>query len=470
MIPSKFTGPAESPNGGSVDERHSLHRRFEDRLSVNPALTRKMVSYQGNRHAPGFRWMKYKEGFSRGLVEQLIGEVRPQSVLDPFSGIGTTPLIAAGRGLRAAGIEIIPVGVLVGNAIAHAANGLESDEFRVASESLLKRVDCPSEAHEEYAFPHVRITESAFPPETESGLAKAREFINTVDDPGTQAMLEVACMSVLESVSYTRKDGQYLRWDLRSGRRLKARMNKGPILPFSEALKARFREMSEDIGSLKHRYGNGAPDLIVGSSLERLRLLPDSSFDMVITSPPYANRYDYTRTYALELAWLGYDQDAFGALRQRLLTATVENKPKTEWMRDVYAGSAVFSTAMELYQQQGAVHEALSILRERVKDLSNPHVIRLIEGYFFEMAVIIAELGRIVRPGGTAIMVNDNVQYHGEEVPVDLILSDYAESCGFTCERIWVLPRGKGNSSQQMGRFGRRELRKCVYWWVRDDG
>ena len=49
--------------------------------------------------------------------------------------------------------RIIPVGVLVGNAIAHAANGLESDEFRVASESLLKRVDCPSEAHEEYAFP-----------------------------------------------------------------------------------------------------------------------------------------------------------------------------------------------------------------------------------------------------------------------------------------------------------------------------
>ena len=28
-------------------------------------------------------------------------------------------------------------------------------------------------------------------------------------------------------------------------------------------------------------------------------------------------------------------------------------------------------------------------------------------------------------------MVNDNVQYHGEEVPVDLILSDFAEQSGF---------------------------------------
>ena len=97
-------------------------------------------------------------------------------------------------------------------------------------------------------------------------------------------------------------------------------------------------------------------------------------------------------------------------------------------------------------------------------------MIRLIEGYFLEMALIITELGRLVRPGGTVIMVNDNVQYHGEEVPVDLILSDYAERSGFRCTHIWTLPRGKGNSSQQMGRFGRRELRKCVYRWVREDG
>ena len=70
-------------------------------------------------------------------------------------------------------------------------------------------------------------------------------------------------------------------------------------------------------------------------------------------------------------------------------------------------------------------------------------------------------------PGGWVIMVNDNVQYHGQEVPVDLILADIAERCGFSCAEIGVLPRGKGNASQQMGRFGRREIRKCVYRWRR---
>ena len=51
-------------------------------------------------------------------------------------------------------------------------------------------------------------------------------------------------------------------------------------------------------------------------------------------------------------------------------------------------------------------------------------------------------------------MVNDNVRYQGAHVPVDLILSDFAEQAGFDVEAIWVLPIGKGNSSQQMGLSG----------------
>lgn len=414
--------------------------------------------------------MKYKEGFSIGLVESLLDEVKPDSVLDPFAGIGTTPLVATGNGLKGTGIEIIPVGVCVGNAIAHAANGLDQAKFRTAAKALLQHIESPEEAGSEHAFAHVSITESAFPRETENGLAKAREFISTLEDVGVREMLNLACMSVLESVSYTRKDGQYLRWDHRSGRNLRAHMLKGPIPTLKDALKTRLFQMEDDLRPLKMKYGKGHPELITGSCLEQLQSLPDSSYDMVITSPPYANRYDYTRTYALELAWLGYDREAFSALRQSMLSATVENKSKTAWLEAVYANSDLLRNAVDMYQQQSATQEVLGVLKNHLDELSNPHVVRLLEGYFLEMAVIVSELGRIVRPGGTVVMVNDNVQYHGEEVPVDLIMSDYAEQSGFDCKHIWALPRGKGNSSQQMGRFGRRELRKCVYWWVRANG
>ncbi len=461
------TVAVESPNGGPVDQRRALHRRFQDRLRVNPQLTRRAVSYQGNREAPGFRWLKYKEGFSSLLVEQLIEGFNPRSVLDPFSGIGTTPLIAAGRGLKAAGIEIMPVGVLMGNAVASAANGLDPGAFQRAAQGLLDSTGSGGEPPGEYAFRHVAITESAFPRETEACLARSRQYIAGIEDEAVRSLLDLACMSVLESVSYTRKDGQYLRWDYRSGRDLRARLHKGTIQSFPDALRSRLREIAQDIEPLKALYGRGRPDFIAGSSLQHARSLPSNSFDLVVTSPPYANRYDYTRTYALELAWLGYDQPAFLDLRQQMLSATVENKPKGKWLREVYGESDLIDAAFGMYDGQGALHEVAAILRERTAELSNPHVVRLLEGYFQEMAVIVRELGRVIRPGGVVFMVNDNVQYHGEEVPVDLILSDFAEQSGFHCDEIWVLPRGKGNSSQQMGRFGRRELRKCVYKWVR---
>ena len=462
-----YSQSVESPNDGPTRERHCLMQRFRSRIQVDPALTRKAVSFQGNREMPGFRWMKYKEGFSASLVEGLLEEVRPESVLDPFAGLGTTPLIAAGRGLRATGIEIMPVGVRAGRALGCAANGLPRDAFRRSAKRLVDHVRAGDSAPAEHAFEHVPITAHAFPRKTEIGLARAREYLSRMRNREIADLLDFACMSVLESVSYTRKDGQYLRWDYRSGRKLKSRVNKGAILPFGEALENRLRQMTADLPALRERYGRGTPDFMLGSSLERLQELASGSIDMVITSPPYANRYDYTRTYALELAWLGYDRDRFSRLRQDMLSATVENRSKERQLRDSYPDRGLIQQAVRMFREQRALAEVVGILRQHREELGNPHVIRLIEGYFLEMAVIVAELARLVRPGGVVVMVNDNVQYHGEEVPVDLILSDFAEQVGFRCESVRVLPRGKGNASQQMGRFGRREIRKCVYRWVR---
>lgn len=459
-----------SPNGGPVCERGALHRRFAARLSTNDDYSRKVVSYQGNKAAPGLRWMKYKEGFSGSFVKDLIDDAEPDSVLDPFAGICTTPLVAAGAGKAATGIEIMPIGVLAGTAISEAANGLDAEAFGRCGAGLLERMRGDCDAPVEFAFPHVRITECAFPDEAGEEIARARAFIMDVEDEGHRSLLNLACLSALEEASYTRKDGQYLRWDGRSGRCLRSSVDKGPITRFSDAVERRLAEIAADTEAVREAYGGRHPNLIVGSCLELLKDVPAESVDMVITSPPYANRYDYTRTYALELAWMGFDRDDFSALRQRMLSATVENKEKTEWLGEVYGDAReTLDAAVLMYAEQGAVHEVLHILLDRASELSNRNVIRLIELYFFEMAVVVAELGRIVRPGGSVIMVNDNVQYHGEELPVDFILSDFAERAGFRCQSIWKLARGKGNSSQQMARFGRRELRKCVYQWIRAD-
>lgn len=463
QVAMPFATPKHTPprNGNA---RHTLHQRFADRLVVRNDLNRRVVSYQANKAQPGLRWFKYKEGFSATLVEDALS-IADGPVLDPFAGIGTAPLMASATGRCATGIEIMPVGARTAHAISWVANQPSMDAFQRAAKRLLAAVASNGSIPSQCRFPHVPITSHAFSQETEDAIARARAHLRRMRDRRLRLVLDAACMSVLEEASFTRKDGQYLRWDNRCGRTLRGRMNKGSIPNYHAALEARIAEMTQDFPALARRFGGNEPRIVEGSALAELPKLESNSIGLTITSPPYANRYDYTRTYALELAWLGYDHHAFGALRQALLSATVENRSKRQQLQRDYPRPDVLARAEAAVTSQDALTEVLVALESRRADLSNPHVIRLVSNYFAEMALVVAELARITRPGGRVVMVNDNVQYHGEEVPVDLILSAIAEDCGFVCEEISVLPRGKGNASQQMGRFGRREIRKCVYRW-----
>ena len=464
LLTSTDTLAGESARPSPTEARQALYERFASRIEVGDHLSRRLVSYQGNKKTPGLRWLKYKEGFSAGLVKGLLEQAPAKSVLDPFSGTGTTALTAGSMGIPGTGIEIMPIGNLAARAIAAAANGLEPKRLAKAARAVVEAIS-QSDYDESFLFPHVPITKSAFPEETEKDLAKARQFIAGVSDTALSEILTLACVSVLEEISYTRKDGQFLRWDPQSGRNVSQRLHKSSVPTLGEALGRRLTEIAADVPALKRQYGGVSAEFIDGSSLTELRHLPAESFDAVVTSPPYANRYDYTRTYALELAYLGYSEDRFKELRQSLLSATVENRSKRQTLASEYEGDNRFPRAVGMTDSQAALQEALGILKANAEHLSNRNIISLVENYFTEMALIVSELGRLVSPGGSVFMVNDNVRYHGEEIPVDLILSDFAEQSGFRCETIWTLKQGKGNSSQQMGRFGRQEIRKCVYHW-----
>jgi len=98
-------------------------------------------------------------------------------------------------------------------------------------------------------------------------------------------------------------------------------------------------------------------------------------------------------------------------------------------------------------------------------NLNNNGIPRMVRGYFYEMACMVAEAARVLKRDAPLFMVNDNVRYAGASISVDLILSAFAEQLGFSVEAILMLPNGKGNSSQQMGEHGREPLRKCVYVW-----
>jgi hypothetical protein len=285
-----------------------------------------------------------------------------------------------------------------------------------------------------------------------------------------QAVLLFALLCVLENISFTRKDGQYLRWDYRSGRRQgKKIFNKGEILAFDRAIADKLHQIVDDL-----RSGELPDDLFAtvrsktevklrfGSCLEILPRLKSKAYDSVITSPPYCNRYDYTRTYALELALLGVSENGLAQLRQEMLSCTVENRAK-----DLLALNPKWKPAVAVADNQPLLQSILAYLdaQKELGLLNNNGIPRMVRGYFYEMACVIFESARVLKSGAPLIMVNDNVRYAGASIPVDIILSEIAGQLGFEVEHILVLPNGKGNSSQQMGAHGRDALRKCVYLW-----
>ncbi len=447
----------------------NLHDIYEEKLVVNKDLTRQLVSFQANKQTPVYRWFKYKEGFSAALIEYLLEKtcVRSGILLDPFAGAGTTVFIASRRGLDAVGIELLPIGYEVMKVRKAISNGGAS-KVRAAVGRWLAETPWRQE-NEKVAIQHLKITKGAYAEDTEALLAQYLRRIEREGDPVVQEALRFVALCVLESISFTRKDGQYLRWDHRSGRRAgKNTFDKGKIYSFEEAITNKLREIYEDLGQPSDLFGTnyvearGHIELIKASVLEALPGHPSETFDGIVTSPPYCNRYDYTRTYALELALLGVDEEGVKALRQAMVSCTVENREKQpgNW------GDRV-EEALDAFNSQDLLQAIIRFLYEEkaANRLNNNGIPRMVRNYFLEMSLVIFECARVLKSGAPLVMVNDNVRYAGIDIPVDLILSEIARKAGLAVEKIWVLPRGKGNSSQQMGRHGRTELRKCVYIW-----
>jgi DNA modification methylase len=452
-------------------QRDKLRDHYNNKMIINAELTRSVVSFQANKNIPFYRWLKYKEAFSYELVKYITNKFRPDKpkplILDPFAGIGTALTTATKYGWHAVGIELLPVGIETMRARL-LADTVNIDRFRYYLERMnLLSIDSARPNNDK--FHHIDITKNAFPLSTESALSAYVSFLEAIPEEDIRFLFWFACLSILEEISYTRKDGQYLRWDYRSGKSTRSKFSKGKISEFRPAIIRKLELILADIKSLRNggTFSHNV-EIIQGSCLDELPNLPDRLFDLVLTSPPYCNRYDYTRTYALELAFMNYKEDEIKALRQNLLSATVENRSKQDKLKNKYLHSGradIFNKALDAFNNQYALHEVLDLLYSNKTDLNNPNIPRMVENYFFEMNLVIHELYRVLAIGGKVVMVNDNVQYNGEEVPVDLILSDFAARAGFTVDNIWILSRGKGNSSQQMGIHGRNEMRKCIYVW-----
>ena len=449
-----------------------LCSEFDSKFLNSETISRLHVSFQDNKTRAVYRWYKFKEAFSASLVEYLLYKykITRGKLLDPFAGSGTTLFAASESGIDVDGIELLPIG----QQIIETRKLLDSSDISEIISGLTRWATTKPWEHGEAkgCLNELRITKNAYPERTRLELEK---YLNAAkqENPHLRIVLIFSVLCILETISYTRKDGQYLRWDYRSGRRQGNNpFDKGHIPSFSEAITTKFKQIICDIqnpdeeNSLwKTERKAGIMNLYSGSCLEIMPKLHGDYYDAVITSPPYCNRYDYTRTYALELALLGTDETELIRLRQNMLSCTVENRSK-----DLLNLNSEWDIAIDCVENQGLLQAILEYLnlQKDLGNLNNNGIPRMVRGYFYEMACVIQESARVLKPNAPLFMVNDNVRYDGVGISVDLILSKIAEYLGFRVEHILVLQSGKGNSSQQMGEYGRKPLRKCIYVWKKN--
>ena len=473
-------------NFGEQSARMSLEQRLMELMVVSNEFNRQSVSYQLSKNDCLHRWLKYKEGFSADLVKKLLKEFKVKegdTVLDPFVGSGTTSLVCKMQGINSIGFDILPM-----SKIAIKAKQSVFDYNLSELKQLIAEIECLllPESYDKRAQ-YINITDGAYPDFTEKEITFFTDWNSTSNHSEIAKNLIVLCiLNSLEKVSYTAKDGQFLRWDYRSKKMIESaeyrnkngkepsviRLDKGNLPTLKQSLLDELNSVYHDIVTIqKNALPNSASlQFIESNALYELPKLESNILNGVITSPPYCNRYDYTRTYALELAYLGITDEKIKRLRQELLSCTVENKPKIDEIKEHYIALGKkddFNRIIQIIESNKTLSEINSSLTERSKngDINNKGVLRMVDGYFAELAFIYAELFRLCKSGAKVAFVNDNVRYGGEVISVDFISTELAEQIGFKPIKIYSLKQQKGNSSQQMAKFGRVPLRKSITVW-----
>ncbi len=105
-----------------------------------------------------------------------------------------------------------------------------------------------------------------------------------------QKVLTFALLCILENISYTRKDGQYLRWDKRSGRGYGTiPFDKGIIAEFDKEIIIKLDELLADsrgetfidlFSATKRIIKPGTIKILKGSCLDILPTLQGTDFDL----------------------------------------------------------------------------------------------------------------------------------------------------------------------------------------------
>ncbi len=378
------------------------------------------VNFTESLETPRHRWYGYKEGFSPSFVRDFIQKHTDKSnpiIFDPFGGVGTTGLEANILGYNAYLMDVNPLGIFASEV---KTTHYDSDDIK-KTKNEVRKLQNISDYPILTEIPNDTITRY-FDSTTWEALLKIKSYIEQIRNKRTKNLFVLAMLSLIEEISTHHKNGNGVK-----------RKRKVPTVCTFEILRnkltGRINVFLEDIAN---RPISGETTILKMSNLCDYEL-PQKA-DIVLTSPPYANCFDYSKVYLSEL-WIGgffsdrKDQKLF---RENSMISHVHFKWEPRY--------SSFGSKL--------VNDVIAPLLQ-TKNLWSNNIIPMLIGYFSDMGRFLSNLTQNVSPGATIGIVVGNSVYGGVPIATDLIVAKQAEELGFRCQEIKIYRRVIA-SSQQM--------------------
>ena len=372
-------------------------------------------SFVGNMELPVHRWFRYSAGFSGAWAEAVIAahaKDRP-TVFDPFAGCGTTLIAAERRGAECWGIDSHPFVARVARAKLAYRSSL------AAYRELALQVLANAGRRQPSLAGYPPLIRRCYRDEALAELDCLLGAVREAGDSGEAARLVwLTLVAVLRSTSHVgTANWQYLLPDRR-----KARVPR-PFAAFQAMMSTFTKDMmaGASLTGPRARFSLG--------DARTCEAMPADHFDLVVTSPPYPNNYDYADATRLELAFLGEIEgwgDLQGAVRQHLLRSCTQHVPNRAVDIDAVLASPELDPIRGDLEPVCAELGARRLTRGGKKTYHN-----MVACYFLDLARVWRALRRVCRsPSRACFVVGDSAPY-GVYVPAIDWLGELALAAGF---------------------------------------
>ena len=374
-------------------------------------------TFLDNLSLPIHRWFRYSAGFSALWVRELIEQQKAQGrtrILDPFAGSGTVLLEGESCGVEAIGIEAHP---FVARTARAKLNWRESPKgFCDFALDVLGRARKTRPNTEKYAD----LMGRCFPPETLGRFDSLRAvWEDSADGSAFTELTWFALMSILRECSPVGT----AQWQYVLPRKTKSRV----LDPFV-AFEAKVYLMSSDMARRQTEPG-GAKAILYQGDARKCPSVPDNWADLVITSPPYSNNYDYADATRLEMTFFGEVQ-GWGDLQEAVRKYLVRSCTQHVASLNGETGNIISDPILQPIREELAqTCGQLEIEREKHGGKKPYHT--MVAAYFQDLANVWAALRRVAGKGSLVCFVIGDSGPYGVYVPVDRWLGELAVAAGF---------------------------------------